>query len=58
MNGYYYGGLILGVVPWKFFLALAMLILGTFAVGCGVNVCWIRRRANQSRKRRRSSDER
>jgi hypothetical protein len=43
MNGYYYGGLILGVVPWKLALALALLTLGVLAIGCGVNVCWIRR---------------
>ena len=42
MDGYYYGGMLFGVVVWRFVLSMAMIIMGILMIGCGVNVCWLR----------------
>jgi len=42
MNGYFHDGMIFGVISWKFILAMVLLVLGVFIIGCAANVCWLR----------------
>jgi hypothetical protein len=49
VSGYFHDGLILGVLPWKFILALGLFILCgiitgcmSHIMGCGAKNCWLR----------------
>jgi hypothetical protein len=63
MNSYFHDGLILGVLSWKFILALGLLILGAFIgvclshiMGCGDKNCWLRFMRSPSDKPARISN--